>query len=76
MRPHPQIIISISLRQFGNNLDPKFKKSYDLPLDFLQYRRENSAEYLFIFIIQIEIIKINYNNDINQETDRHRLKEL
>ena len=23
----------------------KFKKSYDLPLDLLQYRRENSAEY-------------------------------
>ena len=22
----------------------KFKKSYDLPLDLLQYRRENSAE--------------------------------
>ena len=22
-----------------------FKKSYDLPLDLLQYRRENSAEY-------------------------------
>ena len=25
----------------------KFKKSYDLPLDLLQYRRENSAEYLY-----------------------------
>ena len=24
----------------------KFKKSYDLPLDLLQYRRENSEEYL------------------------------
>ena len=24
-----------------------FKKSYDLPLDLLQYRRENSAEYLY-----------------------------
>ena len=26
----------------------KFKKSYDPPLDLLQYRRENSAEY-FLF---------------------------
>ena len=25
----------------------KFKKSYDLPLDLLQNRRENSAEYLY-----------------------------
>ena len=25
----------------------KFKQSYDLPLDLLQYRRENSAEYLY-----------------------------
>ena len=25
----------------------KFNKSYDLPLDLLQYRRENSAEYLY-----------------------------
>ena len=24
----------------------KFKKSYNLPLDLLWYRRENSAEYL------------------------------
>ena len=24
----------------------KFKKNYDLPLDLLQYRRENSAEYI------------------------------
>ena len=24
------------------------KKSYDLPLDLLQYRRENSAEYLYL----------------------------
>ena len=23
------------------------KESYDLPLDLLQYRRENSAEYLY-----------------------------
>ena len=26
----------------------EFKKSYDLPLDLLQYRRENSAEYLYL----------------------------
>ena len=25
----------------------KFKKSYDLPLNLLQYRKENSAEYLY-----------------------------
>ena len=25
----------------------KFKKSYDLPLNLQQYRRENSAEYLY-----------------------------
>ena len=25
----------------------RFNKSYDLPLDLLQYRRENSAEYLY-----------------------------
>ena len=25
----------------------KFKKSFDLPLDLLQYQRENSAEYLY-----------------------------
>ena len=37
-------------------LNNKFNKSYELHLDLLQYRRENSAEY-FVFIIQIEIIK-------------------
>ena len=26
----------------------RFKKSYDLPLDLLQYRRENSAEILLL----------------------------
>ena len=29
-----------------------------------------------MFLIQIEIIKINYNNNINQETDRQRFKEI
>ena len=29
------------------NKNKKFNKSYDLPLDLLQYRRENSAEYLY-----------------------------
>ena len=35
--------------KFSDNpiLSGKFKKSYDLPLDLLQYRRENSAEYLY-----------------------------
>ena len=30
-----------------DNEKDKFKKSYDLPLDLLQYRGENSAEYLY-----------------------------
>ena len=36
----------------------KFKKSYNLPLDLLQYRRENSAEYL----INNNSNKINNSN--------------
>ena len=34
-------------KQFDNKIFSKFKKSYDLPLDLQQYRRENSAEYLY-----------------------------
>ena len=33
--------------QYNPILIHKFKKSYDLPLDLLQYRKENSAEYLY-----------------------------
>ena len=29
------------------NKEKEFKKSYDLSLDLLQYRRENSAEHLY-----------------------------
>ena len=38
-----------------------FKKSNDLPLDLLQYRRENSAEYLYSF----------FGIAGGQEVDRH-----
>ena len=37
----------IFLMQYCKRVNKRFKKSYDLPLDLLQYRRENSAEYLY-----------------------------
>ena len=36
--------LSIRIKGFSTN---QFNKSYDLPLDLLQYQRENSAEYLY-----------------------------
>ena len=34
-------------RNHCKRVNNKFNKSYDLPHDLLQYRRENSAEYLY-----------------------------
>ena len=38
-------LIPVSIK-FIDSYNCKFKKSYDLSLDLLQYRKENSAEYL------------------------------
>ena len=39
------LVLPEKYKAYRNALN-RFKKSYDLPLDLLQYRRENSAEYL------------------------------
>ena len=38
---------SIYFSLFHSQLQYSFKKSYDLPLNLLQYRKENSAEYIY-----------------------------
>ena len=43
-----KVLVKSIIQLNKNDLkDIKFKKSYDLPLDLLQYRGENSAEYLY-----------------------------
>ena len=41
---HEQTNLIYKILKIFGFLELEFKKSYDLPLDLLQYRRENSAE--------------------------------